>query len=116
MWKLNRRFQCTLFHAVRNCCPGAPSGGTGVIANAINNRGQVVGSFTLIGQPHGFIYDERKGMRDLNRMIDPASGWSMLYAHGINDRGQIVGVGTKGASQVAILLDPAEGDDQDEHG
>jgi hypothetical protein len=32
-------------------------------------------------------------MQDLNGLIDPASGWTLLQANGIDDRGQIVGVG-----------------------
>lgn len=94
---------------------GAPAtGGNAVMADAINNRGQVVGSFTFNGEPHGFIYDKRNSVRDLNSMIDPASGWSFMYAHGINDRGQIVGVGTRDGSQVAVLLDPVQGDGDDD--
>jgi hypothetical protein len=46
-------------------------------------------------------------MTDLNTLIDPASGWTVLRATGINDKGQIIANGKNSlAQQHALLLTP----------
>ncbi|MEI8376546.1 MAG: hypothetical protein WCJ35_27325, partial [Planctomycetota bacterium] len=89
-------------------------GGDGNEANGINNTGQVVGGpafhRSLLGDKHSnhpaFLYVNGK-MADLNRMIDPASGWHLITATSINDSGQIVGTGKNKAGQShAFLLTP----------
>lgn len=80
-------------------------------AFGVNNLGQVVGSteptyaFLVTpedtdgdGAPDRWSRDldgDRRNdlMADLNAMILPQSGWTLVYAYGINDRGQISGWG-----------------------
>lgn len=58
-------------------------------ANDINNAGVAVGDTE--GKA---VYWDREGVAvDLNTLIDPASGWSLLYAWTINDNGWISGRG-----------------------
>jgi probable HAF family extracellular repeat protein len=78
-------------------------------AHGINASGQVVGSTAVaVGQPfyHAFTY--RNGtMTDLNSLIDPASGWTLVDAVVINDSGSIIGYGTHGGTpRQAFLLTP----------
>ena len=67
-------------------------------ANAINRHGQIAGTFlTSTGsETHAFIWDEATGMRDLNTLIDHASGWVLEHAAAMNDAGVIVGEGSLG--------------------
>lgn len=84
---------------------GSPVTGNSSHASGINNLGQVVGTYGG-GLGRAFIYDERGGMRDLNAMVDPASGWFIHDAYSINDRQQIVGLGCKNGEYGAVLLVP----------
>jgi probable HAF family extracellular repeat protein len=82
-------------------------------AEAINSSGQVVGSSQPGGGYSKFVYDEN-GMRDLNTLIPPASGWQLTSttALDIGDDGQIVGTGYRSfphALQRALLLTPIVG-------
>jgi probable HAF family extracellular repeat protein len=77
--------------------PGASSSG----GLAINNKGQVVGQS---GQ--AFVWSETTGMQDLNSLIDPASGWTLLWAFAISDAGQITGSGLINGESHAFLLIP----------
>jgi probable HAF family extracellular repeat protein len=73
-------------------------GGPSSDAAAINRLGQVVGTSMIDpGHVHAFVWDEASGLRDLNTLIDPASGWVLRTATGINDAGVIIGQGTLGA-------------------
>lgn len=59
----------------------------------INEFGQVVGYSTFnndIASRHGFLYTDGK-MLDINSLIDPALGWTVVTALGINDAQQILG-------------------------
>ncbi|HKU89677.1 MAG TPA: hypothetical protein VJP84_07775 [Steroidobacteraceae bacterium] len=63
-------------------------------AQAINDRGTIVGgSETASGEFHGFVWDARGGMRDLNELIDVRSGIAVQpvlgTAMGINEEGAI---------------------------
>src|SRR5262245_15073235 len=84
-------------------------GGTGEhnVGRGINSTGQVVGVRGQSGQ-RGVIFTDKAGLRDLNALIDPASGWVILQANDINDAGEIVGYGTNNITGQtnALLLKP----------
>ena len=82
---------------------GAYSSGVG-----INASGQVAGWSYLTGDAaeHAFLYTSGSGMVDLNSLIDPLSGWELIYANAINDVGQITGYGTIDGKPRAYLLTP----------
>jgi len=63
-------------------------------AQAINDRGTIVGgSQTASGDFHGFVWEPRGGMRDLNELIDARSGLAVQpmlgTAMSINEHGAI---------------------------
>jgi hypothetical protein len=69
------------------------------IPDAINSRGEVVGSVrsTPSSQGGAFFYSDATGMIDLTEAVRrtyPTAGYSLKTASGINDRGQIVGTFT----------------------
>jgi probable HAF family extracellular repeat protein len=68
-------------------------GGTSSIAYGVNASGQVVGDSELPGDLvfHAFLYTATGGMQDLNNLIHPGSGFTLLEATGITDLGQITG-------------------------
>lgn len=80
-------------------------------ARAVNIRGRVVGFSSPPDSPdcfHAIVWSRRCGMQDLNDLIDPGSGISVLFeANDINARGQIVANGTdiNGVTR-AYLLTP----------
>jgi probable HAF family extracellular repeat protein len=81
---------------------GQRSGATG-----INSSGVVVGwSDTASGQ-RAFIYDSSNGMRDINSLVSPTSGWVLESAVAINDAGQIAGVGRLNGQRLVYLLTPS---------
>ena len=45
-------------------------------------------------------------MYDLNSLIDPAAGWTLLAASAVNDAGQIVGLGMIHGHIHGFLLNP----------
>jgi probable HAF family extracellular repeat protein len=68
-------------------------GGIEGFANAINERGDVVGFIRpLIGSGRAALWTGGEAVH-LNDLIDPASGWDLLEAHDINESGWIVGRG-----------------------
>lgn len=71
-------------------------------AFGINDHGQVVGE---TGDYHAFLWSNGM-MKDLNRLIDPALGWTLVGAEDINNAGQIVGTGTLNGQTRAYLLTP----------
>ena len=73
-------------------------------ARDINILGQVVGG--IYSRPGGFLYHPSTGARNLNELIDPASGYTIQYPQAINDRRQIVGFGCKELLCGPILLEP----------
>jgi probable HAF family extracellular repeat protein len=81
-------------------------GGTGSNGSDINASGQVTGFADWLGSPHAFVYDAANGMRDLNSLIPPSSGWILQYGWAINDLGQITGRGLIGGKTHAFLLTP----------
>jgi probable HAF family extracellular repeat protein len=67
-------------------------------AQSINDRGTIVGgSQTASGDFHGFVWEPRGGMRDLNELIDARSGLAVQpvlgTAMGINGEGAIAAGG-----------------------
>lgn len=77
---------------------------------AINGAGTVVGEATVnrFDSFHAFIAHPGGNMKDLNEMMDPASGtgWVLMMAEGINDAGQIVGYGEHNGRAAAFRLTP----------
>lgn len=74
-------------------------------AKDINDAGQVVGYATNIaGSPQRAFIWQAGNLLDLNSLVDPASGFTLLSAEGINDRGDIVGWGTVGGLTQAYVL------------
>ena len=83
--------------------------GTFSEALGINASGQVVGYSNTASNAinHGFIYSNGV-MNDLNGLIDPTSGWTIVEATAINGRGQIAGFGLDSSGIThALLLTPA---------
>jgi probable HAF family extracellular repeat protein len=74
--------------------PGPVSLGVFGAARDINNPGQIVG-YTALPAQYAFIH-QNGSLENLNNLIPPNSGWSLLKAYGINDNGWIVGIGMKG--------------------
>lgn len=96
---------------------GVLTGMEGSLAACVNSSHQVVGFCANPAPPtntspggliemRAFIWTKAKGMRDLNTLIDPATGWTLQAASGINYRGQITGVGIHSGQQHAFLLTP----------
>ena len=82
---------------------GSAPGWTLQEADAINGAGDIVGSGTVSGARHAFLY--RGGaVTDLNRFLPAGSGWVLHEASGINDRGDIVCLGGRGVASHAFLL------------
>ena len=55
---------------------------------------------------HAFLFNGTT-MTDLNTLINPISGWTLVEAQDINDIGQIVGYGfNSGGQEHAFLLTP----------
>ena len=76
-------------------------------AAGINASGQIVGysDFTGVGN-RAFLYSDGE-MHSLNDMIDPTSGWNLVWANAINDNGWIAGCGVApNGEQHAVLLTP----------
>lgn len=76
----------------------------------INADGLVVGSSQngASRRFRAFLYSSGR-MQDLNDLIDPTSGWTLLNGWGINDRGQIVGQGSYLGNTRGFLLTPISG-------
>jgi probable HAF family extracellular repeat protein len=74
----------------------------------VNNAGVVVGSAPFGFENHAFVWDETNGMQDLNALLDPDPGLTLVVVQGISDAGQIVGHGNRvpSGTHVAVLLTP----------
>ncbi len=86
----------------------------------INDRGWVIGTRTWFGEPpsefedppvfiEGWIWIPGQGRINLNDLIPPGSGYSIVYPRGINNRGQIAASAVSAAhgGYRAVLLTPA---------
>jgi probable HAF family extracellular repeat protein len=100
---------------------GATYGTIGSEAYGINDSGKVVGLSGIgdgfhhwvsgSGPAYGFLYDSTNGMKDLNSLIPPDSGWTISSATAINNYGQIAANGYReGGGQHALLLSPTSSD------
>ena len=83
-------------------------GGTNGVVNALNNASQVVGwSQVASGAQHAFLYSNGT-MQDLNLLIPPISGITLITAVGIDDSGRIAAYGTDSSGRTEeFLLTPA---------
>ncbi|HZK80771.1 MAG TPA: hypothetical protein VFC46_06875 [Humisphaera sp.] len=82
-------------------------GGISSWAYGINRSATIVGVSTIKGSSTTHAFEYRAGkMYDLNSLIDPASGWTLLAASAVNDAGQIVGVGMIRGHVHGFLLNP----------
>ncbi len=71
-------------------------GGTFSEAHGISSLGEVVGNSTTLNNAaqKAFLWQSGSGLKDLNTLIDPLSGWTLLEAQAISDDGRyITGVG-----------------------
>jgi len=85
-----------------------PLNGRQSIADAINNQGQIVGTFVSSGgYGEAFIWEDGE-FHALLDMVVPGSGWTgLITAVDINDHGQIVGLGSApNGGYHAYLLTP----------
>jgi uncharacterized membrane protein len=87
-------------------------GGSSSRAESINNLGQIVGnawkSYPIQGSFATLFDSTGAGANiNLNDVIDPSSGWTLVDANDINDNGWIVGSGNNPSGQYhAFLLIP----------
>jgi probable HAF family extracellular repeat protein len=77
------------------------------MANAINNKGQVVGYSGYSGDvgQRAILYTDGL-LFDLNNLLSPNSGWVLNYATDINDRGQIIGTGLLNGVHTSFVMTP----------
>jgi len=83
-------------------------GGSYSAAIGINATGQVVGNALVAGDSvmHAFLGAARGGLTDLNTLLAPGSGATVIDASGLNDFGQIVGTAGIAGRNRAVLLTP----------
>ncbi len=83
-------------------------GSGGSYGIAVNNAGQVIGTYTEGSYGHPYVWDRMNGMHDLNSLLDPVTGseWTLYYVNDINNVGQIVGQGRHDGDVRAFLLTP----------
>ncbi len=74
------------------------------LAHDINNLGQIVGASETASDTRAFLY-EGGTMLDLNALVDPAAGWTIVNAQGINDVQQIAATACRGGECFAVRLD-----------
>lgn len=84
-------------------------GGRESWAVAINESAQIVGRSRTAAEStiHAFLWEPASGMVDLNTLIAPDCGWTLMQAWDVNDQGWIVGSGYRSnVGQRAFLLVP----------
>ena len=95
-------------HAVLWDTDGSPTdlgnlGGAVIVANAVNNRGQVVGGASAPdGTLHAFLWTKSKGMQDLGAFPGAFATFAPCCKT-INDRGEIVGVAIDATGPRALV-------------
>ena len=73
----------------------------------ISGAGDIVGYSTTANDAaeKAFLWQSGIGIQDLNTLIDPASGWTLLEAHAISEDGaSITGIGNFNGERHAFLL------------
>lgn len=85
-------------------------GGNSSAAFDISNAGLIVGTAMVAdGTYHAFLANSAT-MLDLNFLIAPSTGWTLISATGINDSGQVVAYGTdRSGNMHELLLTPHPG-------
>jgi probable HAF family extracellular repeat protein len=87
---------------------GTLPGGNSSSPGYISDSGTILGQSTVSGgDTHAYMWTQKTGMRDLNNMIPPHSGWDLHHAASINNAGVIVGYGTINGVDHAFQLTPA---------
>lgn len=76
----------------------------GMSGNSAIENPQEEYALTVVGHP--FVWSAATGMRDLNDLLHPGSGWVLNSAADINAWGQIVGTGTFKGEVHGFLLTP----------
>ena len=82
-------------------------GGTFSEAHSISRNSDVVGFSTTANNAvqKAFLWQSGLGLQDLNTLIDPASGWTLMEAQAISEDGTyITGVGMINGERHAFLL------------
>ena len=83
-----------------------PAAEAGCTAYALNDAGEVVGTYrTNKDALHALLW-RGSHVYDLNTLLPPRSGWVLKDATGISRNGQIVGMGTFHGKAHAFLLTP----------
>jgi RHS repeat-associated protein len=85
----------------------AVTNGGSLFGYGINRYGEVVGDGTVDGPgtpTAAFIFTDSLGIRKLNDLIDPASGWNLTNALGIDDNGDVIGTGYLNGRFAAFIL------------
>ena len=84
--------------------------GLDAYAADINEFGAIVGASERIANSsdyHAVVYDSTSGLRYLQDLIPPNSGWTWLFsANSINNRGQILGQGRINGESHVFLATP----------
>ncbi|QQP93318.1 DUF3466 family protein (plasmid) [Skermanella sp. TT6] len=103
----NADFRAFLWDSVNGIQDLGTLGGRFSFGNGINNNGQVVGSSEDASRSeYAFLWDGT-GMFNLNDLITPGTGWTIISGEAINDAGQITGIGINPNDQLhAFLLTP----------
>jgi probable HAF family extracellular repeat protein len=77
-------------------------------ATSINSQGQIVGngSVDCTNEAHAILFENGGTPTDLNTLVPPGSGATVLNAFNINDRGEIAGFGvlTNGDTRAVLLI------------
>jgi MYXO-CTERM domain-containing protein len=87
---------------------GALPGSTYAEPFDMNEAGDIVGWSQMAGGTfHAFLV-RGSTLYDLNNLMDPAAGYTLVYASAINDRGEIVAAGVRPGQNTytALLLTP----------
>jgi probable HAF family extracellular repeat protein len=77
----------------------------------INDLGQVVGNTSVDDHLRAFLWENGK-MTNLNKLIAPNSGWTLLVASRINNNGEIIGRGYFHHTIHAFTLQPVQADNK----
>lgn len=86
---------------------GTLPGDASSFASYINDLDEAVGaSANSSGTSRAVIWTKSGGIKDLNKLIPPNSGWNLIFAIQINNAGQITGYGTINGENHAFLLTP----------